>query len=189
MKQYLGFSLIEVLVTLLLTTIGILGMVAMQGRSIQYTQDSVQRNAAIMLADELVGIMRANAGELYTKIPPIEPFYSGLKSDSLFYKKAGSAFATAVADCVRSSENIPKTAQEMRDCWVADAIAALPGEANLFNSDSYICRSSLPGECDDKGTMVEIQLAWSVQDNACLDDHDDRELDATTCVYRLRVEL
>ncbi|KUJ92033.1 MAG: type 4 fimbrial biogenesis protein PilV, partial [Pseudomonas sp. 63_8] len=41
-----GFSMIEVLVTVLLICIGVLGLVALQGRTIAYTQDSAYRNAA-----------------------------------------------------------------------------------------------------------------------------------------------
>ena len=44
-----GFSMIEVLVTILLICIGVLGLVALQGRTITYTQDSALRNAAAML--------------------------------------------------------------------------------------------------------------------------------------------
>ena len=38
--------MIEVLITPLLVCIGVLGMVALQGKTIAYTQDSVQRNVA-----------------------------------------------------------------------------------------------------------------------------------------------
>ena len=48
-KSLSGFSLLEVLVTLLLTTVGILGMVAMQGQAIKQTQDSVNRTHVVML--------------------------------------------------------------------------------------------------------------------------------------------
>ena len=51
--------MIEVLVTLVLISIGVLGMVALQARTIQYTQDAVQRNTAAMLANDLVELMRA----------------------------------------------------------------------------------------------------------------------------------
>ena len=51
-KNSQGFSLIEVLVTIVLTTVGILGMVALQSKSIQYTQDAVNRNTAIALTNE-----------------------------------------------------------------------------------------------------------------------------------------
>ncbi len=187
MRHSKGFSLIEVMVTLVLTTIGILGMVAMQGRSIQYTQDSVQRNTAIMLASDLVEIMRANPSEIFNKAPPADPVYSGLKKDSLFYKKQGSGFDLEPAGCDAN----PNTAIEMRDCWIENAEASLPGAEGLLEAAFHICRSSAPSttktpKCDDKGSMLEIQLAWTVKDGAC---PDTRAPNATTCIYRTRVEL
>jgi len=182
MSNNRGFSLIEVMVTLVLTTIGILGMVAMQDRSIQYTQDSVQRNTAIMLASDLVEIIRANPGEVFTRTPPAEPVYSGFKDSSLFYKDKGSDFTTAPADCVAN----PTSAIEMRNCWVETVEASLPGVEDLLESAFYICRSSAPGTCDGNGSMLEIQLAWTVKAGAC---PDDRAPNATTCIYRTRVEL
>jgi len=182
MRRTSGFSLIEVMVTLVLTTIGILGMVAMQGRSIQYTQDSAQRNTAIMLANELAEIIRANPDEVFKKTPPKEPIYSGFKDTSLFYKDKGSDFDTAPTNCVAN----PTSAIEMRDCWVEAVEASLPGAATLLDSTAYICRSSSPGTCDDNGSMVEIQLAWTVKAGTC---PDTRAPDATTCIYRTRVEL
>jgi len=187
MRHSQGFSLIEVMVTLVLTTIGILGMVAMQGRSIQYTQDSVQRNTAIMLASDLVEIMRTNPGEIFVKAPPVDPVYSGMKGSSLFYKKQGSNFDTDPAACVAN----PSTAKEMRDCWIERAEASLPGAEGLLQSAFHICRSSTPSNtnvpvCDDKGSMLEIQLAWTVKAGASA---DTRAPDPTTCIYRTRVEL
>lgn len=182
MKHSKGFSLIEVMVTLVLTTIGILGMVAMQGRSIQYTQDSVQRNSAVMLADEYVEILRANPAELFEKAPPKEPFYSGFKDTSLFYKEAESEFSTAPVACVSN----PKSALEMRNCWVELAQTTLPNAATIFKDAFYVCRSSTPGTCDSKGSMLEIQLAWTVKAGTCPDDRAPNE---TTCIYRTRVEL
>jgi len=182
MSNNRGFSLIEVLVTLVLTTIGILGMVAMQGRSIQYTQDSVQRNTAVMLAGDFVEIIRANPEELYEKAPPVEPFYSGFKDSSPFYKDTGGNFSTAPQECIDN----PKSALEMRDCWVSETQAALPGAADLFEDAFYICRSSVPGNCNGKGSMLEIQMAWEVKAGTC---PDDRAPNDTTCIYRIRVEL
>lgn len=97
MKTDKGFSLIEVLVALLLTTIGILGMVALQGRSIQYTQDSVQRNTAIVLASDLIEIVRAHPKELFNTSPPQFPMNSGLKDASVFYKTPVMTSPTARA--------------------------------------------------------------------------------------------
>ncbi|WP_152091447.1 type IV pilus modification protein PilV, partial [Pseudomonas aeruginosa] len=60
-----GFSMIEVLVALLLISIGVLGMIAMQGKTIQYTADSVERNKAAMLGSNLLESMRASPQALY----------------------------------------------------------------------------------------------------------------------------
>lgn len=185
MKTTHGFSLIEVLVALLLTTIGILGMVALQGRSIQYTQDSVQRNTAVELSTELIDIIRANPSAMFSKVPPAFPMNSGIDSDSIFFKSAGSDFSDRES-CVRNSGGTPSTAQELRDCWAERVENELPGGTDLFTSDMYICQSDTPGQCtSDQGSMIEIQLAWSVRAGACLGESDP---DATTCTYTLRVQ-
>lgn len=179
-----GFSLIEVLVALLLTTIGILGMVALQGRSIQYTQDAMQRNAAVELANDLIEIIRAHPQELYSSTAPKLPMNSGMKEDSIFYKAKGSDLPER-QKCVTSPSQIAKTARQQRDCWADRVEALLPGAKDLFSSDMYICRSPEPGKCDDKGSMLEIRLAWEVRQGACLDASAP---DATVCTYTIRVE-
>lgn len=185
MKKSSGFSLIEVLVTLVLTTIGILGVVAMQSRAIQQTQDSVQRNTAVMLVNELVEIMRANPSELFDNTPPETPLYNKLKDSSIFYKEKGSDFASAQT-C--SNPANAKTARQQLDCWAAQVKKSLPQATGTFNSHTYICRSSSRGDCDDAGSTLEVQLAWLVKDGTCL-DADGRTPDRTTCIYRTRVEL
>lgn len=179
-----GFSLIEVLVALLLTTIGVLGMVALQGRSIQYTQDSVQRNTAVVLAGDLIEIIRANPKELFSLAPPQFPMNSGIKDTSMLFKEAGEDFNDRAA-CVASPTRIAKTVKELRDCWADRAEALLPGGAELFKDHAYICRSSAPDTCDNKGSMIEVRMAWQVREGACLDDSAP---DSTICTYTVRVE-
>lgn len=184
MKINKGFSLIEVLVALLLTTVGVLGMVALQGRSVQYTQDSVQRNTAIVLAGDLIEIVRAHPKELFKNSPPKFPMNSGLKDASLFYKEVDKDFADR-ASCVASPTRIAETAKELRDCWADKVEALLPGGSEVFDSDVYICRSSEPGNCDGKGSMLEVRMAWQVRAGACLDDSDS---ESEVCSYTVRVE-
>ncbi|WP_255406862.1 type IV pilus modification protein PilV [Rhodoferax sp. OV413] len=54
-----GFALIEVLVSLLLFSIGVLGMVAMQAKASSYAIDAENRSRAARLANELVATMWA----------------------------------------------------------------------------------------------------------------------------------
>lgn len=178
-----GFSLIEVLVALLLTTVGVLGMVALQGRGIQYTQDSLQRNTAVELSNDLIEIIRANPRELFKNATPKSPMNTGMKDSSLFYKSEDHDFADR-EDCVASSSRVASTPQEQRDCWAAKVEAALPGGGELFDSDTYVCRSPSPGVCNaEAGSMLEIRLAWRVREGACMD-----ATDSTVCTYTVRVE-
>lgn len=52
-----GFTLIETLVALLVLSFGVMGLVALQGRALQYAVDAEDRNRAALLADELVSTM------------------------------------------------------------------------------------------------------------------------------------
>ncbi|RLU00871.1 type IV pilus modification protein PilV [Ketobacter sp.] len=61
-QRQTGVGLIEVLVALLILTIGILGMVALQTRALQFSQDSVYTSQALMMAYEMTDRMRANRG-------------------------------------------------------------------------------------------------------------------------------
>lgn len=173
MKSHLGFSMIEVLITLLLVCIGVLGMVALQGKTIAYTQDSAQRNVAATLGNDLIELMRAKP--------------KGLPATSGFYKAKSAAFPAKPDSCTP----LPDTESAQLACWAERAKAALPGASELFASDFYVCRSSTPGKCTGTetkpGSAVEIQLAWRVKAGECLDMGDDP--DSTICRYRLRTQF
>ena len=55
-----GFTLIEVLVSLLIFSFGVLGLVGMQAKAIQFGVQSEDRMRASLLADEMVASMWAN---------------------------------------------------------------------------------------------------------------------------------
>lgn len=162
-----GFSLIEVLVTLVLITIGILGMVALQSKSIAFTQDTTQRNTAAMLAQDALELLRAQ----------------GKVSE----KKAGDAF-TAVDSC----SSTPSDADKQLGCWSQEAARLLPGvDADLLKNEYHVCKAKAANTCDANGTTVEIQLAWRIKNGDCLDsqDADNPNADRSICRYRLRSEL
>jgi type IV pilus assembly protein PilV len=58
-RRAAGFTLIEVLVAILLFSVGILGLVGMQARLLQATAQNGDRARASMLANELVSAMWA----------------------------------------------------------------------------------------------------------------------------------
>lgn len=186
MYQSKGFSLIEVLVTLLLVTIGILGMVALQSRGIQMTQDSVQRNSAIELTSQITDIMRAYPEELYEGSDPLRRPSATFKSSSMFLKAPGNNFTPALTEPSAAQCQSPTSPQMQRDCWIKDVKVRLPNADALIAPHFHICRSSEPTKCDGKGSTLEIQLAWAVKKGTCPDATLDND---SICVYRSRIEL
>ena len=57
-----GVGLIEVLVASVVLSIGLLGLAALQSRSLQNNQSSVQRTQAVLLSYFMLDAMRANRG-------------------------------------------------------------------------------------------------------------------------------
>lgn len=55
-----GFSLLEILIALVILSIGLLGLAALQTMSLRMGHDSYQRTQATMLAYDMVDRMRAN---------------------------------------------------------------------------------------------------------------------------------
>lgn len=176
-----GFSMMEVLVTLLLISISILGMVAMQAQSISFAQDSVQRNTAAMLAEDLMEMMRADSIRVLdvTGLP---------REDSDYYKAAGDGFPAKPETC----SPLPDAADDRLGCWAARAQDALPDAVALSEGEFHVCRSATPNTCSATGSAIEVQLAWRVKEGDCLDAGVDVEAegyDGTVCRYRLRAEL
>nr|WP_051146930.1 MULTISPECIES: type IV pilus modification protein PilV [unclassified Pseudomonas] len=169
-----GFSMIEVLVTLVLISVGVLGMVALQTRTIQYTQDSAQRNVAIILANDLAEMMRA--------MP------TGLPNSSGFYKAAGANFPDKPNDCTP----LPSNAAAQLACWADKVQQMLPVAADTANGDSllksdfHICRTNTANTCTGTGTTVEIQIAWRAKAGECINSNGTA---SNICHYRLRTQI
>src|SRR5690606_9194050 len=92
---------------------GILGMVAMQGKAIQYTQDSVERTQAAMLANELLEIIRATPSSLLSTDG--SPLFDSLPAST--------------SDACLNIEN--KLMETQVACWATKARTLLPGADSL----------------------------------------------------------
>jgi type IV pilus assembly protein PilV len=178
-----GFSMIEVMVSLLIIVVGVLGMVGLQSKAIPYTQDSVQRNNAIMLADDLMELIRST---------------TNCTSSNGCQKPPGAGFPAAPAICIPTPTIVgddAATISKRLGCWAAQAMKYLPGvDAALLTNSYYICRSITPGDttsasCGTSNNVdseIEIQLAWKVKTAGdCMDPLNA----TTTCTYKLRTRL
>jgi len=55
-----GFTLIEILISVLILSIGLLGLAGLQGLAVKYNTDSYMNTQATMLFREMTGMIRAN---------------------------------------------------------------------------------------------------------------------------------
>ena len=184
-KAQRGFGLIEVLVTIVLTAIGILGVVAMQGKSIQFTQQAVNQNTAALLAADLMESLRASRHELYDA-------HTRLKADSDYFKQPGEDFANAEIGCPDTSTECPLAQLQAWKTRVQQQLPSVTGD--LLKNDYHICISKTEGNCyadgddeDERGSAIEIQLAWTGNHEECAKPNEDSKKDV--CYYTLRAEI
>ena len=182
MRRHKGFSLIEVLVALLLTTVGVLGMVALQSKGIRYTQDAINRNNAASLTNDLIEIMRQYPDEFW------EDNYNRLRNTTALFSASGGLLIDE-----DSCDDDPQNLAEHAGCWVQRMESTLPGGAtDAVKGQIKICPSfMLDGngviECaggNFMGSSMGILLAWEVLKGECMDGSD-----GTVCTYQTRIEL
>lgn len=113
-----GVSLIEVMVAILVFSLGMLGLALLQLKGAQYTRESGSRTAAIGLARSLAESMRANPEGALPKAGDSAYLYDGTK-------------AYSDADCASTDVSTP-AAIAKRDlaCWTQAIKAAIPAPTN-----------------------------------------------------------
>ncbi|MHC8307383.1 type IV pilus modification protein PilV [Pseudomonas sp. PB3P13] len=79
-----GTTLIEVLVALLILTVGLLGAAAFQLNALKYTDSSRMTSQASFIAYDMMDRIRANAGADYTGTPPAAGNLSVARDQDLY---------------------------------------------------------------------------------------------------------
>ncbi|MBB4865270.1 type IV pilus assembly protein PilV [Pseudomonas nitritireducens] len=151
-----GFYLVEVLVAVMLTSVALLGMLALQSRNIAYSHDSQQRQNALLLAADLARSIQANRLALVSN--------GKLTSEASYLVPAGSAFPTLGSgqSCATSGLGKLDRAQRELACWVAQLRLKLNTDDTLLRDSTYICPSRDGRTCatDSRQPLLLVQLAW-----------------------------
>lgn len=79
-----GMTLIEVLVALLILTVGLLGAAAVQINALKYTDSSRMTSQASFIAYDMMDRIRANSGANYTVTPPTSANTGNARDQDLF---------------------------------------------------------------------------------------------------------
>ncbi len=139
-----GFSLIEVLVSVLLLSVGLIGVAGLQAASLSNNQSSFMRSQATALVYDFADRMRSNV--------------SG--ANLAYYNPASAAINTACTTTVGC------TPQQMAQHDIAEWRANLTNYLPL--GQGFICIDSTPNDgasalapaCDGTGTQFVIKVWW-----------------------------
>jgi len=146
-----AFTLIEVLVALLVLSIGLLGLAALQNTALQFNTDSYQRTQATLLAYDILDRMRANpsavsAGNYDVATP----------SDATSKISTYEGCKTSSCSCGTSSCSAANLATYDLGKWY-EKQKELQGV-----SPSGTLKS--PGTISRSGTQVTVTLRWIERD-------------------------
>jgi type IV pilus assembly protein PilV len=135
--------MIEVLVTVIILSIGLLGLAGLQATSLRNNQSAFLRSQATILAYDIADRMRANTA-------------AAVNGDYEF--DSGSGLPTTVAGCTTTAGcSTADMAQNDLANWSNSVTSLLPDGVGI------VCLDSDPATagCDGAGTQFVITISWT----------------------------
>ncbi len=151
-----GMTLLEVLVALLVLSIGLMGLAGLQGTSLHMNNSAYQRSQATALAYDIADRVRANvdAGNAYHLL--------------------GNGAGTDNTDTCEGEAGCPPAQMAANDIyrWKEAIAEEFKGE-----SDGLICLDSTPDSlaCDGSGDTYVVRVAWDDNRDGDVDLSDRKE--------------
>jgi type IV pilus assembly protein PilV len=152
-RPHQGFTLIEVLIAIVIFSIGLLGIAGLQIAGMRFTHGSQLRSIATLQAESMADLMRANE--------------FGVRKG--YYNAFAGMPTTFPTDCSAVVCNAQERATYDLVIW-NKTTAGQPQQSNeevLPLGVGMVCRDSTPGggdsanwECDDSGNVYAIKLQW-----------------------------
>jgi type IV pilus assembly protein PilV len=174
-----GFSLVEVLVALVVTGIGILGLAKIQGLAYASTGNASERSLAALEASSLVAAMRANRTYWSTTTTPLTVSIAGSATNPTVTVSAGdSTLANTSYTCTygTAGTNAPCTPAQL-------AAADLYEWATALNSLLPAVAAKLDCTTPTTGAAVigcTIQITWTERNAAINSQSQGNALSAPT---------
>lgn len=150
-----GFSLIEVLVSIVVLSFGLLGMVGMQTMAIQSNRDARLQSAAVHLAREAAELMRDNKGIAVNKTTTDNPFLLSF---------SGTLPSTAAENCFKEACTTPARIAEFNiKEWLGRVNTELPGArvAICYDTSPFDSAGLPQWTCSNSGDVAVVKLGWT----------------------------
>jgi type IV pilus assembly protein PilV len=143
--QY-GFTLIEVLIAVIVLSVGLLGLASLQVNALRNNQSAFMRTQATILAYDIADRMRANQGAVNAGNYDYDPSTS-------------PPLPTPTAECITTAGcNEQQMASTDMAAWLANIQTFLP------DGTGTVCRDSTGSSgCDGGGSQYAIIIQWTEQ--------------------------
>ena len=142
-----GFTMVEVLVAVIVLSVGLLGLAGLQAASLRNNQQSYMRSQSILLVNDIAERMRAN-------LPGVQ---------SASYDQGAGAPAVAKVNCttITGCSSADLASNDLFE-WTRDVGSSLP------SGQALVCLDSTPNDgtgiadarCDGVGPLFAIKLWW-----------------------------
>lgn len=152
-----GFSLLEVLISMIVLSFGVLGAVGLQVASLQVNREAKLQAIAVRYAEELAELMRSNKG--VAVLESSNPYLLSVKSGDTGPADPACGYPGKSA-CV----NLEKIAQRDAFEWWKRIDDELPGVRVAVCQDStpYEASTGLPQwVCTGTGGTLAIKIGWT----------------------------
>lgn len=150
-----GFSLVEVLVSIVVLSFGLLGMVGMQAAALQSNREARFQSSAVVMARELGESIRGNKAEgiKTTNNPYVGSFSSPLVATTPMY----------CLNVTTACANAAEIAQAQMTEWLARVDSELPGARVeiCFDSAPFDSHGLPRWACDNTGDSLVIKIGWT----------------------------
>ena len=155
-----GFSLVEVLVAIIILSLGMLGAVGMQSAAMQSNKEARNQAAAITFARELGERMRGNHTVAIKTAAADNPFLFDTKTDPI---------PTISVNCFTTGCPVLKDAAtwDVVD-WQTRVQAALPTPRVkvCFDQSPYDSDGVAKWACTDDGDLSVVKMSWTSSNTA-----------------------
>ena len=164
-----GFTLVEILIAIVVFSIGLLGIAGLQVSGMRFTQGSQLRSVAAMQAGSMADRMRANR--------------VGFRTGA--YNSGGTMPTSSTKDCAVVSCTPAETATFDLVNWNSSGGSSKPTQSNadlLPGGNGVVCIDSTPDDgtaagwaCDGTGAIYAVKVVWTERTANASDGSGDTE--------------
>lgn len=164
-----GFTLVEILITVVVLSIGLLGLAGLQISGLRANMSSEARSKATLLANDIIERMRANPLGVQNPVAAADNQYAGIDTDSLTCGTDPSPFCSNTSSA--DAENCTAAEMAAFDAWVWGCGLPVASGVQRGGVQNFLLNGAATVTCNDNdtsdadacspGSSHTVTVSWS----------------------------